>query len=107
MGAGLLAGGPLAGCAVLRLPPPRELWPLAPPPSVQHPSALGLYLSLGLLFLLLMLVGFWARRAWRRAGEGLPLDREDQALLRTARDALVFLIKRRLKRARLVLVGRR
>ncbi|MBU1275216.1 MAG: hypothetical protein KJ720_07545 [Proteobacteria bacterium] len=102
-----MAGGPLAGCVVLRLPQPNEIWPPPSPPPPQDPGVLGLYLTLALLLLLLILVGFWARRAWRQAGEGMPLDSEDQALLRTARDALVFVIKRRLKRARLVVVGKR
>lgn len=102
----LVSGGALPGCIVLRLSPPQPVWPPAPPPS-QDAATLGLYLILVLLLLLLVLVGLAARRAWRQAGEVLPLDGEDQALLRTARDALVFVIKRRMKRARLVLVGKR
>lgn len=102
----LAAGAFMSGCLVLRLSPPQQIWP-PPPPPAQDPASLGLHLSLVLLTLLLLLAGFWARRAWRRAGEGLPLDREDQALLRTARDALVYLIKRRLKRVRLVAGGKR
>ncbi len=100
-------GALLGGCVVLRLPPPIPVWPPPPPPPPQNPRALGLYLLLGLLLLLLLWVGLRARRAWRQAGEELPLDREDQALLRTARDALVFFIKRRLKRLRLAVVSKR
>ncbi|MCF8043748.1 MAG: hypothetical protein K9K36_14035 [Desulfarculaceae bacterium] len=104
---GLVSGGFLAGCVVLRLSPPQLSWPPLPPPPSQDAGTMGLYLALGLLLLLFVLLGLGARRAWRQAGESLPLDREDRALLRTARDALVFVIKRRMKRARLVLVGKR
>ena len=97
---GLVLGGFLPGCLVLRLSPPQPVWPPPPPPLSQDGGALGLYLILVLLLVLLVLAGLAARRAWRQAGEGLPLDGEDQALLRTARDALVFVIKRRMKRAR-------
>lgn len=105
--AGLASGALCPGCMVVRLSPPQPVWPPAPPPPSQDAATLGLYLILVLLLVLFVLVGLAARRAWRQAGEGVPLDREDQALLRTARDALVFVIKRRLKRARLVLVGKR
>jgi|GEM_PF-1858717 len=103
--AGLASGGFFSGCLVLRLSPPQPVWPPAPPPPSQDAATLGLYLILVLLLVLFLLAGLAARWAWRQAGEGLPLDQEDQALLRTARDALVFVIKRRMKRARLVLVG--
>ena len=107
MALSLVLGGFSPGCLVLRLSPPQPVWPPPSPPPSQDGGALGLYLILVLLLLLFLLVGLAARRAWRQAGEGLPLDGEDQALLRTARDALVFVIKRRMKRARLVLVGKR
>ncbi|MBU1155392.1 MAG: hypothetical protein KKC30_16725 [Proteobacteria bacterium] len=103
----MASGGLWSGCLVLRLSPPQPSWPPAPPPPTQDAATLGLYLILVLLLLLFVLLGLAARRAWRQAGEGMPLDQEDQALLRTARDALVFVIKRRMRRARLVLVGKR
>lgn len=103
----MASGGFFSGCLVLRLNPPQPVWPPAPPPPSQDAATLGLYLILVLLLVLLVLAGLAARRAWRQAGESLPLDQEDQALLRTARDALVFVIKRRMRRARLVLVGKR
>ncbi|MCB2191976.1 MAG: hypothetical protein KQI62_10455 [Deltaproteobacteria bacterium] len=87
--------------------PLQPSWPPPPPPSSQDGPTLGLYLTLGLLLLVLIVVGLGARRAWQRRGEAVPLDSEDQALLRTARDALVFLIRRRIKRVGLAVVGKR
>lgn len=49
-------------------------------------------------------MAFW--RVRQRREDCLPLDREDQALLRTARDALGYLIKRRMRRLRLVIAGK-
>lgn len=42
------------------------------------------------------------RRAWRQAGQGAPLDREDLALLRTARDALSFLVRKQAGRLKVL-----
>jgi hypothetical protein len=42
------------------------------------------------------------RRAWREAGQGTPLDREDLALLRTARDALSFLVRKQTSRLKVL-----
>lgn len=96
----------LPACVLVRMAPPAPLWPPPPPPPGRDAATLGLYLVLALLLLLLVGVGLAARRAWRRGGDRLPLDREDQALLRTARDALVYLIKRRMKRLRVVALGK-
>ncbi|BEQ16774.1 hypothetical protein FAK_38400 [Desulfoferula mesophila] len=85
-------------------PPP--FWPPAPPPSVSESSSLGLYLLLGLAGLLLLGLGLAFWRVRQRREDCLPLDREDQALLRTARDALGYLIKRRMRRLRLVIAGK-
>ena len=41
-------------------------------------------------------------RAWREAGRGMPLDREDMALLRTARDAIGFLVRKQMGRLKAV-----
>ncbi|MFH1035270.1 MAG: hypothetical protein V1806_12245 [Pseudomonadota bacterium] len=46
-------------------------------------------------------LGRW-RRAWREAGKATPLDREDLALLRTARDALSYLARKQAGRLRVV-----
>ncbi len=80
------------GCLhVYRYPPP-EPWPQAHPPA-QGLSA-GAWLSsflglgLGLVFM------HWLGRR-RAARGGLVLDREELALVRTARDALRLLVKRR------------
>jgi hypothetical protein len=48
-------------------------------------------------------------RAWRAASQGLsalpPVDREDLALLRTARDALSLLVNKQLRRFRVAVLG--
>ena len=99
----LALGGP--GCVALRLPAP-SAWPPAPPPPARDPQTLGLYLLLGFLLVLFVWVGLLARRAWQRGHGASPLDREEAALLRTARDALAYLAQRRLSRLRLVGRGR-
>ncbi|MCB2225719.1 MAG: hypothetical protein KQH53_03495 [Desulfarculaceae bacterium] len=81
---------------------PHAAWPPPPPPPPTDHATLGLYLALALLFLLFVGVGLAARRAWLRAGGLAPLDREDAALLRTARDALTYLVRRRARRLRLM-----
>ncbi|MCF8033860.1 MAG: hypothetical protein K9K66_17590 [Desulfarculaceae bacterium] len=89
------------GCLVLRAAPP-PTWPPPPPPPGRDGTSLGLYLGLGLLVLLLVGAGLAARRVWRRGGGLAALDREDAALLRTARDALGYLVRRRTRRLRLI-----
>ena len=51
------------------------------------------------LIAFLALMGYWGIRS-RSPGDGPPMDREEMALLRTARDALTFLVKKRLRRLR-------
>jgi hypothetical protein len=97
--------GTLGGCVALRSPAPGA-WGFSPPSPPLPNQALGPCLSLVLFFLLLLGMGLGvARRARRRAEEGRPWDREEAALLRTARDALRYLVKRRLRRLRLVSRG--
>lgn len=96
--AALLGAAP--GCLALRSRP-APAWPPPPPPPPTDGATLGLYLALALLLLLLVGVGLAVGRALRRSGGLAPLDREDAALLRTARDALAYLVRRRARRLRL------
>ncbi len=84
---------------MLRRVAPPVGWPPSPPPP-SEPRALGLYLILGVLLILFMWVGLRARRTRLRRAGLAALDREEAALLRTARDALRFLVRRRLGRLR-------
>jgi len=93
-----LLTAPLSGCVLHRAAPPAA-WPQHPPPP-DEPHALGLYLILGVLLILFGWVGMRARRARLRRAGLTALDREEAALLRTARDALGFLVRRRLARLR-------
>ncbi len=97
--------GALGGCVTLRSPAPGA-WGFSPPSPPLPNQSLGSSLSLALVFLVLLGMGLgMARRARRRAGEGRPWDREESALLRTARDALRYLVKRRMRRMGLVSRG--
>jgi hypothetical protein len=96
----------LPGCVVVRLAEPPPAWPPAPPPPAGESFSWGLYLLLGLAGLLVLGLGLAIWRARERREDCLPLDLEDQALLRTARAALGYLIKRRMKRLRLVIAGK-
>jgi hypothetical protein len=97
----------LPGCLVVRVATPAPAWPPVTPPPPSESNAWGLYLLLGLAGLVLLGLGLAVWRARQRREDCLPLDREDQALLRTARDALGYLIKRRMRRLRLVIAGKR
>lgn len=87
-----------AGCVYQYGGPPLEAYwpaPSRPPGSGGHLAwwaVLGVGLVLFVWMGLRMFLGFQANRG------GQPLDREDAALLRTARDALAMLLKKRLKR---------
>lgn len=104
----LLAGCP--GCLHQREPAPR--WPkeavLAPPPSPAAEPGHHLALSLAVAGLTLTSLGVGYARRRRLAREGLgvgrtlALDREDLALIRTARDALAFLVRKQMARLRVV-----
>lgn len=107
----LLAGCP--GCLHPREPAPR--WPkeavLAPPPSPAAEPGHHLALSLAVAVLALTSLGVSYARRRRLAREGmtcgrsgrtLALDREDLALIRTARDALAFLLRKQMARLRVV-----
>lgn len=107
----LLAGCP--GC--LRLREPAPVWPveaaLAPRPAPAGETRHHLALSLSVAALALSTLGWsWARRRRlaredlqaRRTGRAVALDREDLALIRTARDALAFLVRKQLARFRVV-----
>jgi hypothetical protein len=86
------------GCVYQYGGPPLEAYlpaPSRPPGSGNHLvwwAVLGVGLVLFVWVGLRMFLGFQANRG------GQPLDREDAALLRTARDALAMLLKKRLKR---------
>ena len=78
-------------------PPLGAYWPAPPhPPGSGNHMVWWAMLAVGLVLFvwvgLRMFLGFQARQ------DGQPLDREDAALLRTARDALAMLVKKRLKR---------
>ncbi len=86
------------GCVLLISPPPAPPAAIAPPaPWVQASGGGGVWLAAALLGLgMAWCLGRRLARA-RREGAG-PLDREDLALLRTARDALRFLLRKRSRR---------
>lgn len=89
------------GCVLLvpQTPPPLSFIPPSPPADAWHQAAGGGWiwpaaaaLGLGALWCL-------GRRLARAREDGAgPLDREDLALLRTARDALRFLLHKRSRR---------
>lgn len=98
MGLGLLA---LAmGCVYRHGGTPLEAyWPAGPhPPGGGSHLLWWVLLAVGLVLFvwlgLRMFLGFQAGKPTT------PLDREDAALIRTARDALAMLLKKRLKRLR-------
>jgi len=92
-----------AGCLHL---PERQSWPHPRledrPASARagpNPYLLGVAALAGLMALGLALRAFGAGR---RAAKGSPIDREDLALLRTARDAVHLLVQKQKRRLRLV-----
>lgn len=103
----------LAGCVHLR--EHTAQWPSEPSLSQRHAPAVEpahhLALSLAVAALALVSLGWsWARRrrlarqSLAAAGQGraASLDREDLALIRTARDALSFLVRKQLARFKVV-----
>ncbi|MBI4798625.1 MAG: hypothetical protein HY794_07815 [Desulfarculus sp.] len=100
----------LLGCLHLREPLERpnglDLPPLVSPGLGRGlPGTASPLWGLGAGALVLGGVGYglrrW-RRAWRQAGQGVPLDREDLALLRTAWDALGFLANKKMSGLKVV-----
>jgi hypothetical protein len=87
-----------AGCLQLAQQPPPPTWELAlsrPAPagaSFPAPAVLGAAGALLLAWLV------WRRARSRGAAAFRPADREDLALLRTAKDALAILVSRRVGR---------
>lgn len=108
----LLAALPplLLGCLHLREPLARpsglDLPPLAVPALGRGlPATTSPLWGLGAGALILGGLGYGWRRwrqAWHQAGAGTPLDREDLALLRTARDALGFLAQKKMSGLKVV-----
>jgi hypothetical protein len=86
-----------AGCLQLAQQPPPPTWELAlsrPAPAGASFPAPAVLAAAGAL-----LVAWLAwRRARGRAAPPRPADREDLALLRTAKDALAILVSRRVGR---------
>ncbi|MBI5522912.1 MAG: hypothetical protein HY910_09800 [Desulfarculus sp.] len=100
----------MLGCLHLREPLERpsglDLPPLVSPALGRGlPATASPLWGLGAGVLILGGVGYGLRRwrqAWRQAGQGVPLDREDLALLRTARDAIGFLAHKKLNGLKVV-----
>ncbi|MFH1057815.1 MAG: hypothetical protein V1797_03920 [Pseudomonadota bacterium] len=111
LGLALLAG--CTGCLHLR--EPASAWPLetALAPRPAPPRGGRGHLALTLLAAVMTLTalgwGIARRRRLRREaglagqpGRAAALDREDLALIRTARDALAFLVRKQLARFRVI-----
>lgn len=93
-----------SGC--LRVGPPTLGRPVAAGLSLIQPdaemyltSAWPAWLAAGLAVGGLWSLG-WLALSWRRVRQGVKMDREDQALLRTARDAVMYLVKKHRRRLR-------
>ncbi len=105
---GLLMLPSLLGCLALREPleRPSSLNPHPPGPGPgQITTEVRRIFNAGAWLLTLGGLAYGlgrARRAWREAGKATPLDREDLALLRTARDALSFLVRKQASRLKVV-----
>ncbi len=80
------------GCLHLHQCPPLDPWPQVRPPAHEVPAGAWLSSVLGLGLGLVFMHWLGRRRAER---DGLVLDREELALVRTARDALRLLMRRR------------
>ncbi|RJX29187.1 MAG: hypothetical protein C4525_14920 [Desulfarculus sp.] len=110
MGAALALGlllGAAAGCVYQEVQPhPPVYWPspAAPPQAGPHLAWLAL-LAAGLVTL--VGVGLRFFHGAQAQEDGPPLDREDAALLRTARDALGLLLRKHLRRLAPLVLGRR
>lgn len=77
--------------------------PALPPVGEKGASwSIWFWLALALLLVLAAVFGLGRRDDGRRGRGGPPLSREELALYRTARDALSFLIKKRLRALRVV-----
>lgn len=96
------------GCLHLSEPLEKANWlerSLAvPAPSALHASdSRRVGLAAAVLALAVLAYACWRwRRAWREAGQDPNLDREDLALLRTARDAVGFLAHKQMRRFKVV-----
>ena len=93
------------GCLYLREPPPRPglsgalvARPAGPTAKPSPVLGFGAVLAWGLSLGGLGGLWLWTRRAWRLASRARGLDREDLALLRTARDALSLLAAKQASR---------
>jgi len=94
-----LLGGLASGCALVA-PGPRPNLPGAESPAlppVGEGGAWAIWFWLALALALALAAIFGLGREERRAALGPPLSREELALYRTAREALSFLIKKRLR----------
>ncbi|MEW5911498.1 MAG: hypothetical protein AB1814_03020 [Thermodesulfobacteriota bacterium] len=103
---GLLSGA-LAGCVYQQVPaPPPGPWPASPAPPAGGPHLAWLaLLAAGLVTLVGVGLRFFHSQQAQEGGP--PADREDAALLRTARDALGMLVRKRLRRLAPLWPGRR
>lgn len=96
----------LTGCVLLQVQaPPPAYWPerAAPPEAGGH---LGWLLLLAAGLGLSVWVGLRMFHGLQAGQGGPPLDREDAALMRTARDALALLLRKHLRRLALFIPGR-